>query len=119
MTSIWRTLPGGLVLAATLAACGDSITFPDSDPFLEGVIVEYDSADSELWVKEDVEDECGTRFSLRDAEIGARRSSGAVERLAAHELRVGEAVRVWGDTRFSYLDSCPGQWVAVAVELVR
>lgn len=111
---------GFLVLGLLMACSG--ITVPSDPASQEGVIVGRDRSTSfdkdrpTIWVKDDVDDECGVIYVIVPrTELFTRGPHGQVRPIEVVDLKTGAAVRVWTDL---ILTSCPAQATAQAVELL-
>jgi hypothetical protein len=115
MSRCWWAVVGTVVLG-----CGGT-SLPSDRPSQEGIIVEQGrrlpttEGRPTIWVKDDLEDECGTIYALGEGTtLAFRNANGGSGDAELEDLEVGAAVRVWADVE---RPSCPGQAVARAVEV--
>lgn len=115
-----RKMTFALPLAALALGCG-SITFPDAEPTIEGDIVGVGEeipfgGEDRFWVKETPAAPCGIVFRVSGStEIGERQPDGSIAERSFADLTVDRTVRVWSE---AVADSCPGQGLATAIELI-
>lgn len=112
VTEVQRAVSPQLLLLAAIAACGwigcaNNLPAAPPEPVgLEGIIVEVgqeiliiNRSDQllQVWVKEDLESDCGTIFVVNaETVIRVRQADGSVERGTLEDLAEGDQVQVCG-----------------------
>jgi hypothetical protein len=110
-----------LALAGAIAACNEP-SIPDDPAAMTGDIVARNVPTPStgtlptIHVKTSSTDPCGVIFGINSSTVLRRRVAGGELRSARiDDLVVGTDVRVWAG---AIADSCPGQGVATAVEII-
>ncbi len=107
---------------AMLAPACNSLTFPDSNPVIQGAIVGVGAdipfgGENTIWVKETPQSPCGIVFTVTEStNIGSELPDGSITEHSFADLAVGLVVRVWASGGIA--ESCPGQGRADAIELI-
>lgn len=107
---------GRIAICALLAiaGCKNDLGIPTDPSALDGVVVARDT--TTLHVKHEPGEQCGVVFRV-DArtDLLQRTATGTIERARFEDMVVGREVRVWAG---AIAESCPGQALATAIELL-